>query len=112
SKNDILLGYLNLANFGGSTYGIEAAANYYYGATAATLNLNQAATLAGIVQNPNRLRIDRPGGTRTNDAGDAVNGSEDGYKLTKDRRDYVLKRMLVDGKITEAQYETTVAEPV
>ena len=29
SKNDILMGYLNIANFGGTTYGIEAAARYY-----------------------------------------------------------------------------------
>ena len=31
SKNDILLGYLNIANFGGQTYGIDAAAKYYFG---------------------------------------------------------------------------------
>ena len=60
SKNDILMGYLNIANFGGTTYGIEAAARYYFSTTAAQLTLGQAATLAGIVQNPNTFRIDRP----------------------------------------------------
>ncbi len=51
-ENDILLGYLNIANFGGTVYGIEAAANYYFSTTAANLTVAQSATLAGIVQNP------------------------------------------------------------
>lgn len=63
SKNDILLGYLNIANFGGTTYGIEAAARYYFNVSASQLSIAQAATLAGIVQNPNSYRIDRPGGS-------------------------------------------------
>src|SRR5690606_23968300 len=112
SKNDILLGYLNLANFGGSTYGSGAAAKYYYGTTAKKLSLNQAATLAGIVQNPNRPRIDKEDGTRTNDAGEGINGKDDGYSLTLDRRNYVLKRLLVDGKTTDAEYEAAKAEPI
>ena len=59
SKNDILLGYLNIANFGGRTYGIDAAANYYFGVAAKDLSVGQAATLAGIVQNPNIYRSHR-----------------------------------------------------
>ncbi|MGB3732074.1 transglycosylase domain-containing protein [Microbacterium sp.] len=111
SKNDILLGYLNIANFGGQTYGIEAAANYYFGTTAANLTLNQAATLAGIVQNPNRFRIDRPGGSWAKD-GKPTNGDADGYADTKFRRDYVLNRMRIDGKITKEQYDAAVKEPI
>ncbi|MFP3814117.1 transglycosylase domain-containing protein, partial [Bacillus sp. SIMBA_005] len=76
----------NIANFGGTVYGIESAANYYFSTTAANLTVAQAATLAGIVQNPNIFRIDQPEGTSTNDDGTAVNGAEDGYSLTKDRR--------------------------
>ncbi|MFJ6652786.1 transglycosylase domain-containing protein [Microbacterium sp. NPDC091313] len=63
SKNDILLGYLNIANFGGTTYGIEAAARYYFNVSASELTVSQAATLAGIVQNPNSYRIDKTGGS-------------------------------------------------
>ena len=63
SKNDILLGYLNIANFGGQNYGIDAAAQYYFGVAAKDLTLGQAATLAGIVQNPNTYRIDKPDGS-------------------------------------------------
>ncbi|WP_417556104.1 transglycosylase domain-containing protein [Microbacterium sp.] len=111
SKNDILLGYLNIANFGGQTYGIEAAANYYFGTTAAQLTLNQAATLAGIVQNPNRFRIDRPDGSWSKD-GKPTNSAADGYADTKFRRDYVLNRMRIDGKITKEQHDAAIAEPI
>ncbi|MFT4210674.1 MAG: transglycosylase domain-containing protein [Microbacterium sp.] len=112
SKNEILLGYLNIANFGGTTYGIDAAARYYFGVTASQLSLAQAATLAGIVQNPNVYRIDLSGGTTTDSAGNAVNSAADGYSLTKQRQTYVLERMLDDGKITQEQYDEAVAEPI
>lgn len=103
SKNDILLGYLNVANFGGQTYGVEAAAHRYFGTTAKNLTLTQAATLAGIVQNPNRYRIDRDTGT---------NSKEDGFAATKDRRDYVLKRMHANGQITDEQYAQALEAPI
>ncbi|WP_309065406.1 transglycosylase domain-containing protein [Microbacterium sp.] len=112
SKNDILLGYLNIANFGGTTYGIEAAANYYFNTTAKNLTLGQAATLAGIVQNPNRYRIDKPGGTWTDGTGKVRNTAESGFEDTKVRRNYVLDRMLKDGKITQEQHDAAVAEPI
>lgn len=112
SKNDILLGYLNIANFGGQTYGIESASNYYFGTTAAKLTLPQAATLAGIVQNPNRYRIDKPEGTRTDADGNPINGAEDGYSATKVRRDYVIKRLFIDGKITEEQRDAAYETPI
>ena len=112
SKNEILLGYLNIANFGGTIYGIEAAANRYFSTSAANLSLAQAATIAGMVQEPNRFRIDRPEGIWTDDAGVAHNGDADGYKDTKDRRDYVLNRMLADAKITQAAHDEAVASPV
>jgi membrane peptidoglycan carboxypeptidase len=103
SKNDILLGYLNIANFGGTVYGIEAAARYYFSTSASDLTIAQAATLAGIVQNPNNLRIDR---------GEGQNSAEDGYAVTLERRHYVLTRMLTDGKITQAEYDEADASPI
>lgn len=112
SKNEILLGYLNIASFGGTVYGIEAAANYYFSTSAAKLNVAQAATLAGIVQNPNTYRIDLKDGTVTDDEGNGVNSEADGYKLTLDRRHYVLGRMLDDGKITQEQYDAADASPI
>ena len=52
SKQDILAGYLNDAYFGNNAYGIEIAAQTYFGTSAAKLSVTQAATLAGIVENP------------------------------------------------------------
>ena len=54
SKQQILAGYLNNAYFGNLAYGIEAAAQTYFGTSAAKLSVTQAATLAGIVENPHK----------------------------------------------------------
>src|SRR6187402_2707570 len=58
SKDSILLGYLNIAGFGGRIYGIESAAEYYYDTTATKLTIAQAASLMAIVNNPTYLRLD------------------------------------------------------
>jgi membrane peptidoglycan carboxypeptidase len=52
SKEQILAGYLNDSYYGSGAWGIEAAAETYFNTTAAKLNMLQAATLAGIVENP------------------------------------------------------------
>ena len=104
SKKTILLGYLNIAHFGGITYGIDAAARYYFNVPAAQLSLGQAAALTGMVQNPNAFRLDEP----TSE----TNGDATGYALTKKRQTYVLGRMLNEGKITQEQHDAAVAEPI
>jgi membrane peptidoglycan carboxypeptidase len=53
SKDDILAGYLNVVEFSGNIYGIGAAAHAYFGTTPDKLNVQQAALLAGMVNNPN-----------------------------------------------------------
>ena len=82
AKDDILRQYLNIIGFGGTVYGIESAAEYYYGATAATLTLPQAASLVAIVNNPVKFQLDDPAS--------ATNGAANGYAANKDRRDYIL----------------------
>ncbi len=63
SKQEILAGYLNDAYFDQGAYGIEAAAETYFHTTAAKLTMLQAATLAGIVENPSAYDpADQPGG--------------------------------------------------
>ena len=52
SKDWILERYLNAAYFGDGAYGVQAAAQHYFGVNASKLNLTQAATLAGLVKNP------------------------------------------------------------
>ncbi|HEV2255474.1 MAG TPA: transglycosylase domain-containing protein [Streptosporangiaceae bacterium] len=54
TKQQILAGYLNDAYFGNNAYGIEAAAETYFGTTVDKLTVTQAATLAGIVENPSK----------------------------------------------------------
>ncbi|WP_347976291.1 transglycosylase domain-containing protein [Microbacterium sp. ProA8] len=102
SKNDILLGYLNIANFGGITYGIEAAARRYFNTTAANLTVAQAATLAGMVQNPNSYRIDKVGGSITSSDGTTFNKAPDGV-IDEGAKLGVLDDLVASGDITEEQ---------
>ena len=105
SKNDILLGYLNIANFGGQTYGVDAAAKYYFGVTSKDLTLSQAATLAGIVQNPNTYRIDKPGGSIFDAEDVGYNKAPDGLIDDVDPGQLAaLDTLLSDGTITQEQY--------
>jgi membrane peptidoglycan carboxypeptidase len=89
SKQDILLAYLNIAPFGGTTYGIEAAAQRYYGIPASKLNAVQSATLISIVQNPNQT-------APTGKAGYAANTS---------RRNYILTQMYSAGNISKTEFD-------
>jgi len=54
SKHEILTLYLNRVYFGGGAYGVDAASRLYFGHSARTLSLKEAALLAGIVKNPSR----------------------------------------------------------
>jgi membrane peptidoglycan carboxypeptidase len=96
SKREILLNYLNIAGFGGRIYGIESAAQYYYGVKAKDLSIAEAASLMAIVNNPNYLRIDEKANIPQN----------------KIRRDYVLGVELKYKFITKAEYDTAIATPI
>jgi len=65
SKQEILERYLNIAYYGNGAYGVEAAAHYYFNTTAAKLTLEQAAMLAGLVQNPDQINPIRNLGAAT-----------------------------------------------
>ncbi len=85
TKDQILERYLNIAYYGDGAYGVEEAAQHYYGTTAAELTLPQAAMLAGLVQNP--------------DANNPVKNK--GVALN--RRDVVINRMTELNLITATQ---------
>jgi membrane peptidoglycan carboxypeptidase len=102
SKNEILLGYFNIANFGGITYGIEAAARRYFSTTAANLTVAQAATLAGMVQNPNTYRIDLAGGSIVTADGTTFNKAPDGV-IDEGANLKVLDDLVASGELTEEQ---------
>ena len=55
SKNDILKLYLDRAYMGGGTFGVDAAAQYYFGKSARDVNLAEAAMLAGLFKAPTRF---------------------------------------------------------
>lgn len=55
TKDEILTRYLNLVPFGNGSYGIQDAAQTYFGVDAAELSLTQAAMLAGMVQSSSKL---------------------------------------------------------
>jgi penicillin-binding protein 1A len=55
SKNQILKLYLDRAYMGGGTFGVDAAAQYYFGKSARDVNLAEAAMLAGLFKAPTRF---------------------------------------------------------
>jgi penicillin-binding protein 1A len=59
SKNEILELYLNRVYFGSGAYGVEAAAQRYFGKSARNVTLAEAAMLAGLVKSPSRLAPNR-----------------------------------------------------
>jgi penicillin-binding protein 1A len=59
TKAQILELYLNRVYFGAGAYGVEAAAQRYFGKSARRLTLAEAAMLAGLVQSPSRLEPSR-----------------------------------------------------
>jgi len=94
TKDDILQAYLNTVFFGNRSYGIEVAARNYFSVTAAELTLPQAATLAGLVQDPNGLDPTR------NLAGATA------------RRNVVLDSMVVAGFVTEQEATAAKVAPM
>ncbi|MGY4789789.1 PBP1A family penicillin-binding protein [Pediococcus pentosaceus] len=84
SKKDILAMYLNNAYFGNGVWGVQDAAERYFGVSASELSVPQAATLAGMLTNPSGYNpIDHP-------------------KNAFSRRNVVLGLMAETGKISKA----------
>jgi monofunctional biosynthetic peptidoglycan transglycosylase len=59
-KQRILELHLNIAQFGPTVFGVEAASRLYFGKAAARLNRHEAALLAAVLPNPARLSVARP----------------------------------------------------
>ncbi len=57
SKDEILHLYLNHINYGHGRYGVQEAAQFYFGKDAQDLNLAEASAIAGIPQTPSRLSL-------------------------------------------------------
>ena len=94
SKDQILAQYLNTVYFGANAYGVQAAAQTYFGKDPKDLTLAESALLAGLPQAPT-----------------AYNPRVNPQKA-KVRRDEVLAAMQKQGYITAAQYQQAVDTPV
>lgn len=86
SKDQILEMYLNEIPYGGTAYGIEAAADLYFGKHVKDLDLAEASLLAGLPQRPS---VYSPYGTHP--------------ELAKERQKEVLDSMVTNGYITKDQ---------
>jgi penicillin-binding protein 1A len=93
SKNEILELYLNRVYFGSGAYGVEAAAQRYFGKSAAKVTLAEAAMLAGLVKSPSRL---------------APNRNPEGAEK---RAQTVLTAMAEAKFITDAQAQASIGHP-
>ncbi|HEY4403146.1 MAG TPA: PBP1A family penicillin-binding protein [Xanthobacteraceae bacterium] len=93
SKNEILELYLNRVYFGSGAYGVEAAAQRYFGKPARDVKLAEAAMLAGLVKSPTRLAPSR---------------NPDGAE----RRAQIVLAAMADAEfITETMAKTAMAQP-
>src|ERR1700681_3260779 len=93
SKSEILELYLNRVYFGSGAYGVEAAAQRYFGKSAKNVTLAEAAMLAGLVKSPSRL---------------APNRNPEGAEK---RAQTVLTAMADARLITEAQAQASIGHP-
>src|SRR5690606_14214867 len=93
SKNEIIELYLNRVYFGAGAYGVEAAAQRYFGKPARLVTLGEAAILAGLVKAPSRLAPTR------------------NPRLARERANLVLDAMVEEGFITAEMARTAKARP-
>ena len=94
SKQEILTYYINKVYMANGLYGMETAAETYFGKELQHLSIAQTALLAGMPQAPN---------------------SYDPYqhpKAAKNRRDTVLYTMLTNKKISQEEYDQAIKEPI
>lgn len=93
SKDQILQMYLNESPYGGTSWGVESAAEAYFGKKASELNLIESAIIAGLPQRPSYYS---PFG--------------DNPKAYVSRTKHVLQRMKDDGYITKEQQQQALVE--
>lgn len=94
TKDEILERYLNQVNFGQGRYGVATAARYYFNKDVSQLTLSECALLVALPKSPETFSP---------------------YKhpeRAKSRRNLVLREMLKDRLITEAEYNTAANEPL
>ncbi|GAA1994334.1 transglycosylase domain-containing protein [Isoptericola halotolerans] len=95
SKDEILQGYLNIAQYGGNQiYGVETAARYYFDKSASDLTVVEAATIAGVTKAPSQF--------------DPTRNPENAEK----RRNAVINKMWQLGYITTDERDEALDTPL
>ncbi|MFI8358789.1 transglycosylase domain-containing protein [Streptomyces sp. NPDC085612] len=96
-KDDILAGYLNTNFYGRNAYGIQAAAQAFYGVDAGQLTLEQGAYLASVIQAPSQY--------------DLATAGPNGTRLVNIRFNAVLDNMVEMGKLDPEKRKTMTLPP-
>ncbi len=94
SKDEIMESYLNTINLGQNSLGVQTAAKRYFGKDVSELTLSEDAVIAAITQSPSKYN--------------PITNPDDNAR----RRKKVLKAMLDQKYITQAQYDEAMADPV
>jgi penicillin-binding protein 1A len=92
SKRKIMEFYVNTNFYGNNCYGIETASNFYFGKKSKDLTIPEAAMFVGMSNNAN------------------VYNPLKNPELVKEKRDFALKRMFEEGKITEEEYNDSIKQ--
>lgn len=95
TKDQILNQYLNTIPLGGTTYGVDAAANYYFAKSVSDLNLIECAYIAGVTQAPTYY---------------SAYTNKDNPDVYIKRTKTVLSKMLELDKITQDQYNQAITD--
>lgn len=98
SKKQIMEMYANEVYFGGGRYGIEAAAEFYFGKSAPQLAPEECALLAGLVQSPNWYN--------------PYNPDPKSRVAAKARRNHVLVRMAKEGYLKPQEASQLIEKPI
>jgi penicillin-binding protein 1A len=98
NKKQIFEMYANEVYLGGGRYGIEAAAQYYFGKSAPQLSVEECATLAGMVQSPNWYN--------------PFNPDPKSRAAAKVRRNHVLVRMVKEAYLKPKEAEILMDKPI
>ncbi len=96
TKDEILELYLNQVYLGAGMYGVEAASLYYFNKHVGELDLNECATIGGLIQRPEPFRPDK----------------KENIPLITERRNTVLRAMRSMKKIDKEECQRTITLPV
>ena len=106
TKEEIVLWYLNVVYFGESCYGVQTAAQTYFGKNVWELSLAECASIVGITNNPSKY--DPFGAAMIEDPETGISYSN--REWNKRRQEIILREMYDQGYITHEEYEQAVAE--